>query len=56
MFWPEVNVVTEETLKSKFKGFEIVSWVEHRQSGETAQEVPHNWHIFAVVAKKTAMK
>jgi len=55
VFWPEVNVVTEETLKPKFEGFEIVSWVEHRQLGETAQGVPHDWHIFAVVAQKTAV-
>lgn len=51
-FWPEVTIFTEENLRNIFVGFEIDKWTEHEVSGETAQGVPHHWHIFSVVAKR----
>lgn len=50
-FWPEVMVFTEDKLRQHFTGFEVMRWTEHQVSGETAQGVPHRWHIFSVVAK-----
>ncbi len=52
VFWPYTTVMTEITLREHLAVFEVVNWTEHRHSGETAQGVPHNWHIFAVVAVK----
>jgi hypothetical protein len=51
-FWPDVLVFTEENLRNEFEGYEILKWTEHNISGKTAQGVPHNWHIYSVVAKK----
>ena len=51
-FWPDVLVVSEERIKEKLLGYEILKWAEHDFSGETQQGIPHHWHIFSVVAKK----
>jgi len=51
-FWPEVLTQTEAQLRPRFKNFDIISWTEHEQQGKTAQGVAHQWHIFAVVARK----
>ena len=51
-FWPEVLVMTEDELRPRFGDFNILRWNEHRQSGETADGTPHDWHIYAVVAQK----
>lgn len=50
-FWPNVMTFTEEELRIRFVGFEILKWTEHNITGETAQGIPHHWHIFSVVAK-----
>jgi len=51
-FWPNSLVFNEKEVKSLFKDYEICSFTEHKLSGETAQGVPHDWHIFSVVARK----
>lgn len=51
-FWPDVLVASEERLRSWLDGFEIVSFTGHKKSGLTPSGVPHDWHIFAVVAQK----
>jgi SAM-dependent methyltransferase len=53
-FWPEVLVFTEPSLEMKFAEFDIINWTEHELDSETAQGVPHHWHIYSVVAKKKA--
>ena len=55
-FWPNVLVFTEDQLKPKFKGYEIVKWTEHNMSGKTAQGEPEHRHIFSLVAKKCSKK
>ena len=57
VYWPEVLVFSEEALKSRLEGvLEIVSWQEHRKTGQvpggTGKSQPHSWHIFSVVAVK----
>lgn len=57
IYWPEVLVVTEATLRSRLEGdFEILSWHEHRTTGQApggdGKSAPHSWHIFSVVAVK----
>ena len=51
-FWPDVLVFDEEKVRGIFKGFEVCRFTEHKSSGKTALGIPHNWHIFSVVAKK----
>jgi len=51
-FWPNSLVFREEEVKLLFKKYEVCNFTEHRLSGETAQGVPHDWHIFSVVARK----
>jgi len=51
-FWPNNLVFHEEEVKSIFERYEICSFTEHKLSGKTAQGVPHDWHIFSVVARK----
>ncbi len=53
VFWPDVMVFTENQLRPIFQDFDIIEWTEHKVSGHTAQGVPHDWHIFSVVAGKT---
>jgi len=55
-FWPNSLVFHEEEVKSIFERYEICSFTEHKLSGKTTQGVPHDWHIFSVVARKTANK
>jgi len=52
-FWPDSLVFQESEARSLFKNYEVCSFTEHQLSGETAQGVPHDWHIFSVVAKKS---
>lgn len=52
-FWPHVLVFDEESLRTKFSKFEILRFTEHNVSGATPQGIPHQWHIYSVVAKKT---
>jgi len=51
-FWPNSLVFHENKVKSLFKNYEMLSFTEHKLSGKTTQGVPHDWHIFSVVAKK----
>jgi SAM-dependent methyltransferase len=51
-FWPDTLIVTEDQVRPLFGEFEIVSFTEHKTSGITPQGIPHDWHIFSVVAKK----
>ena len=52
-FWPEILVFKEQEVKDLFKRYEICRFTEHRTSGKTPQGIPHNWHIYSVVAKKS---
>lgn len=52
VWWPHVLVLDEKQIKMKFNSFLIKCFTEHRESVETPQGVPHEWHIFSVVAKK----
>ena len=51
-FWPDVSVFDEKEVQDIFKGYEIYRFTEHKTSGKTPQGIPHDWHIFSVVAKK----
>ena len=51
-FWPEVLVVSEERVRYWLNGFKIMSFTEHKTSGEITDGVPHQWHVFSVVARK----
>ncbi len=51
-FWPIVTAFAEAEVRARFEGFRILKWEEHNVSGKTAQDVPHRWHIFSVVAEK----
>lgn len=52
-YWPDILVFTEQELKSTLSNFEILKFTEHNVSGHTPRGVPHDWHIFSVVAKKS---
>jgi len=51
-FWPNSLVFREKEIKSLFKNYLVCSFTEHKFSGRTTQGVPHDWHIFSVVASK----
>ena len=51
-FWPHVLVFNEESLRAKFSMCEVLRFTEHNVSGETPQGIPHQWHIYSVVAVK----
>ena len=53
-FWRDVLTFEEMELRAKFDGFDIIKFDVHDFLGKTAQGVPHHWHIFSVVAKKTS--
>lgn len=50
-FWSDILVYGENELRNIFKNYEICSFTEHKTSGKTPQGVPHDWHIFSVVAR-----
>jgi len=52
-YWPHTLVFKEEDLLAILNKFEILKFTEHNMSGKTPQGLPHQWHIFSVVAKKT---
>jgi len=54
--WSNSLVFNEKAVKSLFKNYEICHFTEHKLSGETTQGVPHDWHIFSVVARKNRGK
>jgi len=51
-FWPNSLVFNEKDVKLRFINYDIFSFTEHKISGKTTQGIPHDWHIFSVVAKK----
>lgn len=51
-FWGEALVFTEASLRPKFEHFSIRRWTEHRLSEVTDKGLPHEWHIYSVVAIK----
>ncbi len=51
-FWPSSLIFREEEIKAIFENYEICNFTEHKLSGKTTQGVPHDWHIFSVVARK----
>ncbi len=53
-FWPEVMVTDEKQVKEWFANFELLSFKEHKQSGTAPGGLPHRWHIYSVVGRKTA--
>ena len=50
--WPSNLVFHENEVKSLFTNYEICRFTEHKLSGKTFEDEPHDWHIFSVVAKK----
>jgi SAM-dependent methyltransferase len=52
VYWPNILALDEQAVKALFKSFEIVTFNEHRSSGETPSGEVHHWHIFSVVARK----
>lgn len=55
-YWSNILTFEEEDLWSKLKEFEILKFTEHNVAGKTAQGLPHQWHIYSVVAKKSNEK
>ena len=51
-FWPEISVFNEQEVKEMFKDYDICRFTEHKTSGKTHQGIPHDWHIYSVVARK----
>ncbi len=51
-FWEHILVFNEEDLRLILSDFEILKFTEHNVSGESPQGIPHQWHIYSVVAKK----
>ena len=52
-FWPEISVFDEKEVRDIFKSYEICRFTEHKTSGKTSQGIPHDWHIYSIVAKKS---
>lgn len=52
VFWPHVTAFNEAEVMELLKQYEVLRFNTHKSSGVTAQGVPHNWHIFQVVAQK----
>lgn len=52
-FWPDILVFDEKEVREIFKRYDILRFTEHKTSGTTPQGIPHDWHIFSVVAKKS---
>ncbi len=52
-YWSNILTFKEEDLWSKLKAFEVLKFTEHNMAGETPQGLPHQWHIYSVVAKKS---
>ena len=50
--WTNVLVLNERQVRSKFDSFQIQRFTEHKKSGLTPQGIPHEWHIFSIIAKK----
>lgn len=51
-FWPETLTTNEQQIRSWLKGFDVVSFTEHKTSGTTVNGTPHQWHLYSVVAQK----
>lgn len=52
--WSSRLVFRESEVKSLFEYYEICHFTEHKRSGISTLGMPHDWHIFSVVAKKIA--
>lgn len=52
VYWSDVLVFTECSLRAALKGFEVLKFTEHNESGEPPEGDPHQWHIYSVVARK----
>jgi len=52
-FWPDILIFDEKEVREKFQDYEIYRFTEHKTSGKTPEGIPHDWHIFSVVAKKS---
>jgi predicted TPR repeat methyltransferase len=51
-YWPDVLIFNEAQLKEYLKGFDVVSFTEHKKSGLAPGGESHSWHIYSVVARK----
>ena len=51
-FWPDTSFFYEKEVKADFKNYDICRFTEHKTSGKTPQGIPHDWHIYSVVARK----
>ena len=52
VYWPATSIFTENEVREIFKDYQICRFTEYKTSGKTPQGIPHNWHIFSVVARK----
>jgi SAM-dependent methyltransferase len=52
VFWPHVTAFEEAEVIALFRQYEVLRFNTHKSSAVTSQGVPHNWHIFQVVAQK----
>jgi len=52
-FWPDILVFDKKEVREIFESYEICRFTEHKTSGKTPQGIPHEWHIFSVVARKS---
>ena len=48
----EEFILNENEVRELFRSYEIFLFTEHKTSGLTPLGIPHDWHIFSVVAKK----
>lgn len=51
-FWHDVLPLAEKDVLALFDGFQLLRFTEQKTSGLTPQGTEHDWHIFAVVARK----
>jgi len=53
-YWSNILTFKEEDLWSKLEALDVLKFTEHNVAGETLQGLPHQWHIYSVVAKKSS--
>jgi SAM-dependent methyltransferase len=54
VFWSHVSAFDQSDVEYLLNSYEVLRFNVHRSSGKTAGDVPHDWHIFQIVARKPA--
>ena len=54
VFWSHVSAFDQSEVEGLLKPYEVLRFKVHRSGGKTAGGVPHDWHIFQIVARKPA--